>query len=291
MGYQVIMKSLLKSIVVFQDPICFALLKSAYSFMEGSDKEYDGIFKYIEEFHKDSNGQIPGPDALIHTLSISSEGGLVARFKEWMDDSTIPIFDKPDLFYASLLTDRQILFDRRLQHCLQQISASSQQSGSESERSESVMKSVSNLTELVSSLRNAEDRETTFIWGDDAVEEFYEDYGDVLDSKNNDDVLYADLGFKEFEEVMLKKGDMVTVAGFTSQGKSVWLRQLSYHMATKYGYHVGFFTLEMSAKVVRRLFWLLHANNRKLFPSAPRILYDDLKRGILQMTRSGIWER
>ena len=275
------MKELIKSVVAGHDPVSYSLLQTSYDFLEGGDKECDSVFKYIRSFYIESNGQVPDPESLVRYLAMANENGLVVKLKEWLEDSSIPVFDNSSQFYAHLISSKQLLFDRRLHVALQQVEASSHQTGSEAERAEAVIKSVSNITELVSKLRQEENRDTSFIYGDQAVEDFRQDYGMIRDAKDREDILYFGLGFKEFERILMKKGDLLTIAGFTSQGKSVWLRYLSYHMAIRYGFHVGFFTLEMGASVVRRMFWLMHSNNKKIFPSAPRITYDDYVMGLL----------
>lgn len=93
--------------------------------------------------------------------------------------------------------------------------------------------------------------------------------------------LYYDLGFKHFEEFDLKMGDLIVVGGFTSHGKSVLLRWITYLLIIKHGLNIAFWTMEMPYEECRMLFSLLHANNKTIFPNTPYLKAEKYRKGLL----------
>jgi len=117
--------------------------------------------------------------------------------------------------------------------------------------------------------------------GEDAVEAFRKHYKELEDAKNRGEQTYFNVPFECFNSVSIKPGDLLITGGFTSHGKSVFLRHLSYHYIINHARNVAFYTLETSAEVVRSQFYILHANNKLRFPNSVRIEYAKYKKGEL----------
>lgn len=86
-------------------------------------------------------------------------------------------------------------------------------------------------------------------------------------------------GIDKFDSTLggINRSDMINILGFTNQGKSPFMRQLTYNFLQQ-GLNCVFVTLEMSFDSIEDAFYILHANNYKRFGfKVPRITSNKMK--------------
>ena len=141
---------------------------------------------------------------------------------------------------------------------------------------------ITKVSQIKSVFSDNESTISSISYGKDAVNQFKQDYQDICTKKDSDEALYLSLGLGgAFKDLQLKKSDLFVVAGFTSHGKSIFLKWFVYRLLTVYHYNCYYLSLEMSHRVIRNQFFILHANNKDIFPGTPFISYDAYKNGAL----------
>lgn len=145
------------------------------------------------------------------------------------------------------------------------------------------------VDELISGLHQSKNKilkneasTSGLLYGAEALDQLQGIYDNILQKKKDEEFLYYTLGFEKFEDVRMTKGDLVIIGGFTSHGKSVVARNITYRLLTEYGLNCYYCSLEMAYDKMKLLFLILHANNKNIFsPDSPRISYTKLKEGDL----------
>ena len=275
------MKDIIKTMVLHPSTDKLALLRPHISFFSGSDKGFDATMEFIEYFHVTSNGEFPNLNAFQLQASLENQEILWEYVKGLVEDESIPIIQDNADFFSKIEMAKQQVFQFRLLEQQNGLTSAMQVPGGKDEKLQAVSEVAIQIHSLVSSMNQEEKDSSSILYGDKAVEEFRADYRAIQEAKENDRLLYLDIGLSHFDEVKMKPGDLVTVCGYTSQGKSVWLRYLTYHLLVTYGLNVAFYTFEMEEPVIRRIFYLLHANNAAIYPNAKKISYDSYRQGTL----------
>lgn len=137
------------------------------------------------------------------------------------------------------------------------------------------------LVELKDSLNEENKASEYLLYGDQGVESFKEEYKKLVEENEKGNKGYYNVPFEIFSQVNIKPGDLYITGGYTSHGKSVFLRYLTYHYVVNCGLNAVFFTLEMDVSVVKKSFAVMHANNKTIFPNTPKISYTKYKKGEL----------
>jgi hypothetical protein len=119
------------------------------------------------------------------------------------------------------------------------------------------------------------------VYGQDAVDLIKRIYGELEKNRLDQKTIYFDIGVKGFEDVLMKKGDFVVIGGYTSHGKSIWLRYMVYRFLTEYHMNCCLFSFEMKHDNILAFFHILHANNKERFPNTPYISNTKFKKGEL----------
>lgn len=152
------------------------------------------------------------------------------------------------------------------------------------------LSSVSDIEEMLEELQEAVEDSYSYIsnveaseallFGDDAADNYRKRY---RQSKQTQDFFVGEYGLKEIDDHTggVIQGDLITILGYTNQGKSPLMRFIAYQQILR-GKNVVIFPLETTKERIEESFYLLHANNTKRFGyGKPRITSDDLKHGRL----------
>ena len=253
------------------------LLRQHLAFLKGADPSWDQAMELVDQFERETQGALPDRAALLATAS-REQNAAAAKYVQDLPEG--PVLPDVPAFHTSLMRFKSNLYDMRIRSHAQSVSAALAQGG-DRQRIDAVNTHLNSMASEGSLYLGEQERHSSLLYGAEAVKQFRKDYQQIQQRKSRDELLYLTLGFEHFEDVKYKPGDLVFFGGFTAQGKSVWLRWMSYHLAVHYGLNTFFFTLEVAEQVVRTLFYLIHANNSKIFPTAPRITYDDYREGNL----------
>ena len=98
--------------------------------------------------------------------------------------------------------------------------------------------------------------------GDDAIEDIKAHY-EILKEKG---YIVANTEIKQIDAIWggVQRDDMLTIGGYTGQGKSTLARYMTY-LQTLNGRNSVYITTEMTSESVRAYFLSMHANNRKIW--------------------------
>jgi len=277
------MKSILKSFILYPSPKKWAEYQHSYnSYFKGREALYDDTLKFIQDFWNQFD-VFPGWNVFQKELASSNEIKLSGYLSGIIDDPAINAFEQDDDFLGHLVFLEKTYFETDLYKTIQELQTSL--AGLEGKDLEAILSKTDDfLTEfhrIKNNVTRAEAGTSALVYGEQAIQDLRRMYAEIEEKKHNDESLFYDLGFKAFEKVQMKGGDLVLIGGFTSQCKSVWLRWLIYRMLTEYGLNCAMFSFEMSYEVIRIMFAILHANNKDVFPGTPIISYEKFKTGEL----------
>ena len=103
------------------------------------------------------------------------------------------------------------------------------------------------------------------LWGPEAVDKFINKYKQREDSDRG--YYIGKLGFDSIDNTIggLHSTDLLNIGGFTNQGKSPLLRQITYNLLIQSTLNCIFVSLEMDYDSIESAFYTLHANNYKIF--------------------------
>lgn len=146
---------------------------------------------------------------------------------------------------------------------------------------ESVEDLIGKLYKVKYKVSQNEDSISSLVYGKEAVDLITKIYTELEEKRLSGEAFYYDIGVKGFEDVQIKKGDLVVVGGYTSHGKSVWLRHMLYRFLTTYHMNCCLFSFEMKHDNLLAFFHIKHANNKEIFPNTPYISNTKFKNGNL----------
>lgn len=246
-----------------------------------NNKPICNIIEIIEDFVTDSNGIFPNISAMFQEVSLLNSTETVEVMKQVSECAVLP---DDESYYARVHTLLQLSYESALM---------SENSSFQTRLSQMQNKNVENISKLTEEHQNRiHNIETTFseretskksvFYGNESINRFKETYNKICQKKHSGDTLYVEMGMNgALEDVHLKKGDLLTLIGFTSHGKSMLLRWLIYRMLIEYGYNCYYLSMEMSEEVLTNMFFILHANNKKIFPNTPYIATKSFQEGTL----------
>lgn len=277
------MRSILKTLVLAPTPKKWHDYNTHFaSFFDSRDALYDRAISLLRDFYIQFDA-FPSFDALKTELTVANEQDLLTYITNAVTDDSVPILTEDGDFVSFLSTSRRLYLELDLQTAQRefQTKLATLSSGNQADLLKVVDEYITTLHKTKQKALRSDQSTSMLLYGERAQRDLEEAYHRIVQQALSDETLYYTLGFKGFDPVQIKRGDLVFFGGFTSHGKSVLLRYASYRMLVEYGLNVAFWSFEMKAETVRLLFVLLHANNKKIFPNTPRIKYEDYKHGRL----------
>lgn len=273
------MRSILKTLVTAPSPKKWHDYTTHFaSFFEGRDALFDRTIQLLRDFYIQFDA-FPSLEALKTELTVANEQDLLNYIQGIVTDDSVQARDNEADFVSALSTSRRLYLELDLQTAQRefQTKLATLSSGNQTDVLKVVDDFITTLHQAKQKALRSDQSTSMLLYGEKAQRDLEEAYHRIVQQALSDETLYYTLGFNAFEPVQIKRGDLVFFGGFTSHGKSVLLRYVSYRMLVEYGLNVAFWSFEMKAETVRLLFLLLHANNKKIFPNTPRIKYDDYK--------------
>lgn len=120
------------------------------------------------------------------------------------------------------------------------------------------------------------------LWGPEAVDKFINKYKQREESDRG--YYIGKLGFDSIDNTIggLHSTDLLNIGGFTNQGKSPLLRQITYNLLIQSTLNCIFVSLEMDYDSIESAFYTLHANNYKIFGfNTPKITTKKIRENLL----------
>lgn len=278
------MKTLLKSLLLYPSEPKLARFREVYSsLLKGRDGTYTAAADLYLDAKLACGDAYPSFKSLEIELVETQETSLLAYLKALEEDMTVPLYSEDAEYVAHVKTVEKVVFESdvfgaiaKFQH---EIKASPVKDLA------SIVTPTENLVGSLFTAKNKLNRVNAstsgLLFGDAAVSYVENLYQETVDRKNADDFLYYDVGIPGFAPVKIARGDLVVIGGFTSHGKSLFLRNIVYRFLTEYRMNCYYCSLEMSYDKMVNLFLVLHANNRAIFPHGVDIPYVALKNGTL----------
>lgn len=277
------MRSVLKSLMVHPSQKKWLDYNTHFRpFFSERDDLYDASIEFIQDFLQEFDS-FPTLEAVHTELVASNDQKLVKYLSDLLGDPTIKAVEGDIDFAAECSAQRKITLEIDLQNAVNtfRTKLSTQQGTTPAEVIAETDLLITSLHTIKGRALRADTSNSMLLYGDQALEDIAEAYRRIVDKARSDIALYYTIGFDHFEPIQIKQGDLVFFGGFTSHGKSVFLRYLSYRLMVDYGLNVAFWSFEMKADVVRMLFIIMHANNKAIFPNTPHVKYEDFKHGAL----------
>ena len=241
------------------------------------DKTINAIEQYFNNF-----SVLPSKSTILSYLSTKGIEDSYSYVSFILEDSSIIEIQDNDLFFSYLETTKVLILTYRVSQHLEKandkFSLTKKTEAPLLEFLDETFNSLINLKDQVSPENQAAE---FLLYGQSGIDRFQKKYEEILERKRSGEELYFGIPFECFSDVSVKPGDLYVTGGYTSQGKSVYLRYLSYHYLVNHAKNVVFFTLEMDASVIEDYFHIMHANNKKIFPNTPSISYTKFKKGNL----------
>ena len=192
------------------------------------------MFLAIEDLNKLTD-EIP-PISAIET-ELATEPETLTVFQTAMQVGNTLVTDSEYVAHCKLI--HKIYIETDVKNAISDI-------GMDIAKSPKDLKSLSQIIEAGTSkfyeIRNKLQKENLstsgLLFGKEATQEFREDYETIEKNRDSDNAMYADLGLKGMERVQICRGDLVSIAGYTSHGKSVLARHLVYRSLIHYTYIV-----------------------------------------------------
>ena len=275
------MHSILKSLLGYNNVKKWTeFSQSFYPYLKGRERYFDEIVVMIGDFYQQYD-IFPKYENLIFELEASGHDKLLSYIQGVATNEAIQYYIGDEDFITYLEVNRRITLEMDVSRITNtyQVGISSLQS----KDLPSIIKAVDGMMTSLYNVKNkvstTEANSSSILYGEEAVDEFKADYEKVKQHAHDNESIYYDMGINGFEKILLKKGDLMVIMGYTSHGKSVLARHLVYRLAVEYGLNCVFFTFEMSLEKVRTAFYIIHANNKNIFPNAPKITHDGFKFG------------
>ena len=270
------MRSIIKSLIEFPSSKKLSDFDQIfYQFFRDRDESFDGIITFIRDYFA-KFAIFPDFDAFKRELSVSGESKLLDYITEIFDDSTIPSWESEIEFISNIKVLKELQLSLDIQGAAKKFQADLGQ-----DDIQRIDDQIITLHQIKSKAIPSGQGTSSLLYGPEAAGEIERIYDNIQLKKEDDQSLYYTLGFPSFDRIQVKRGDMIFIGGFTSHGKSILLRTISYRLLTTYGLNVLFISFEMSYEVVRIIFAILHANNKEVFPNTPPISYNKFKVGEL----------
>ena len=276
------LKPIIKSLIETSDNELWLIYRNQFKDVL---KHIDGLFdKYAiyTESYFNKYKCLPKKENIISLITLAGEIDLREYIDKILKNKSILIHHNKDSFILLLL-------DSKTKTIINKVNNFQADLVNLVTNTEQTEKGFLNLIDHISLKQNdlkrsisPDNKSTEYMLYDiSGVEAFTKIYEDILYRKNNFKNLYLEMPWTSFVEVGIKPGDLFINGGYTSNGKSMLLRYLSYNYIINNKRNVLFITLEMEADGVTSMFHIMHANNKKIFPNTPKISYTKYKKGNL----------
>lgn len=277
------MKSLLKSLIVYPTLKKFSVFREMFQFLlKERDKNFSSLSEFIFDW-KIETDLIPSFAAIKTELSATQETSLLGYTTELEQDSSLPLFQDDSEYIAHSKKVERLLFEGDVISCISKFQQEIKLAPIKDldSISKPVEDLIANLHKSKNKVFRSESSTSGLLYGEESIQQLQDIYESIVEKKKQDDFIYYTFGFKKFESVKITKGDLIVIGGFTSHGKSMFLRNLIYRLLIEYKLNCYYCSLEMSYEKMKLLFLALHANNKEKFPGTPPIAYEKIKEGSL----------
>ena len=253
-----------------------------HSFYGDRDPLFDETVELIQSFYDQFN-MFPTWDTIKAKLEAESDSKLQSYLAEIINHPDMKAIEDDQAFISHLSSKETVLFGMDLVREIQMFNAKCQalEKKGNTELSDEVEAHIAKLYEIRDKVLRDLGNNSSTLYGRDAGDDQIELYDNLLIKKANDEHVYFDVGVTPLENVHMKLGDLVFAGAYTSHGKSIYLRQITYRLLMEYGLNCVFFSFEMSHDNTKQLFYILHANNKEIFPNTPDIPSNAFKKGEL----------
>jgi hypothetical protein len=214
---------------------------------KGCNVLFDQLFSLIAAFYN-SYQEFLKPEALLARLNEDGQIKLVDYLSNLLTDPTIPIYSEESDFFAALEQEEIELTLKQTFLTFRGAEAALAQR-KESGLSAPIDTMLMELHQLKARVQRSETSTSSLLFGSEDVGSGHslpEIYRKIKERQNSADAVYFDLGVTKFADIRLKDGDLVIFGGFTSHGKSIFLRHMAYRQIYRYGRNVAFYSAEMS---------------------------------------------
>lgn len=275
------MKDILKTLIVDNSVKKWTEFLKFNSFFQGRDKYFDQSIIFIEKYFSKYT-LFPKYSQFTELLNSSNEDQFLS-YVAGVCESDIPVYNSEEEFVAALVVSQKTYLEQDIITTINGYSVSYGNLGAKNKDSilESVDDLITDLYKVKYKVSQNEDSTSSLVYGSEAVNLFKKLYAKIEEKKMNSEAFYFDIGVPGLENVLMKRGDFVVIGGYTSHGKSVWLRHILYRFLTKYHMNCCLFSLEMKHDNILEEFYLLHANNKEIFPNTPYISNEKFNKGEL----------
>ena len=248
---------------------------------EGVLEEYDKIIALLESYHIKYD-TLPNKETLPGLLNLKGLEDANKYISKILESDEVELYLDYDYYLAFLENAKLACITNKTSKFVQDITEKySTTKKTEIEINKYTENLFSDLVSLKDSIAPESKATQYLLYDSEGIESFKKQYFEIKENKEKGEKNYYPIPFEAFSSVMVKPGDLYITGGYTSQGKSVYLRYLSYYYLIHHARNIAFFTLEMDAETMRALFYIMHANNKIIFPNTPRISYDKFKKGEL----------
>lgn len=276
------MKAIIKTLVLSNTPKKWSIYWTQFhSFYKERDAKFDEAITFIKDFYTQFDS-LPSWDIFYAELSTTGEIDLQNYLTSIVQDQNVPAF-ADDAQFSSYLGIRETEItqtDLNRSIKLAQNSIDSSQKKDAASLFEKADNLVIQIQKIKQRAMRVENSTTALLFGDQGAD-LQAIYEKNKKERTSGEHSYYGIGLDHFKNLKLRKGQLITIGGFTSEGKSIWLRYLTYILAVNYGLNGVFFSFEMPYDEIRAMFSILHANNKKIFPNTPKVSLEDFNTGML----------
>lgn len=277
------MKTIAKSLVLYPSTKKWSIYQQDfYQFYIERDLGFDALISFYRDFQA-KYGEFPTAKIINQEAAAANDMVLSGYLEGILGDREAIAIEADADFISHLRTTKAMMHQLNLSAAMRQAAETIAQF--ENTSPEELDTLVSELLAKASHIRSkgmVTVKDSSYVMhGDAGKHDLAKIYARNVQARRENRKIFYSLPLPGLEEIDIKRGDLLFTCAFTSQGKSIILRLLTYYFATIYGMNWVFFSFEMSADVMRVLFAIIHANNQEKFPGAPRIKYDHFKKGIL----------
>lgn len=241
------------------------------------DKVINSIDQYFNNF-----SILPSNETILSYLSTKGIEDAYNYVSSILENDDIECISNNDLYFSYLETTKILILTYRVSNHIEKMHDKfSLTKKTEIPLLEFLEENFNELINLKDQVSPESQAAEFILYGQAGIDRFQKKYAEILERKNSGEELYYSIPFECFDDVSVKPGDLYVTGGYTSQGKSIYLRYLSYHYLVNHAKNVVFFTLEMDASVIEDYFHIMHSNNKRIFPNTPHISYTKYKKGNL----------
>lgn len=276
------LKPIIKSLIKSQDVDFWIMYRNQFKIaLTDIDEVYDKTINFISKYFNNFD-ELPKEENIVSLLNIKGEVDSAQYIEKLLKNESISIILEKDKFIL-------LLEESKAKTLINKVSFFIDELTNVVTTTEQTEKGYINLLDYImlkhSALKSTiapESKAVEYMLHESlGMDAFNKIYDEIMYKKNNADKIYLEMPFESFSDVGIKQGDLFINGGYTSNGKSVLLRYLSYYYAVYHSRNVLFMTLEMDADHVLSLFVIMHANNKNIFPNTPKISYTKYKKGNL----------